>query len=129
MAKSTLNRTAHRIRWYAESSAGRTGHRIGENQYTAGRPPDRIALDTDFGKWHPAGPDTASAFGESAPDRTHRIRWHPETGPDTVPDRIAHFGPGRKSTPDRTGRTGYDTRAEFGVRSPYLEIILTLFPY
>ena len=67
---------------------------------------DRIALDTDFGKWHPAGPDTDSAFGESAPDRTDRIRWHPGTGPDTVPDRIAHFGPGRKSTPDRTGRTG-----------------------
>jgi hypothetical protein len=72
--------------------------------------PDRIALDTDFGKWHPAGPDTDSTFGESAPDRTDRIRWHPGTGPDTVPDRITHLGPGRKSTPDRTGRTGYDTR-------------------
>ena len=54
----------------------------------------------------PAGPDTDSAFGESAPDRTDRIRWEPETGPDTVQDRTANSVPGTNR--HRTGQDGQD---------------------
>ena len=61
IAKSTLHRIVHctgsgRIRWHAESSTGRTGHRIRENQYQAG---------------HQTGPDSSEyRFGNVAPDRT-----------------------------------------------------------
>ena len=98
IAKSSLHRIVHctgsgRIRWYAESSTGRTGHRIRENQYQAG---------------HQTGPDSAEyRFGNVAPDRTgHRIGLgRISTGPDRPDPEGAGDRAGHLTGPDRAFRS------------------------
>jgi hypothetical protein len=103
IAKSTLHWIVHLILWYAESSTGRTGHLIGENQYTAGHCSGQDRTGHRFGNLAQDRIGHQKRSGESAQDRTDQIRWEQGTGQDTIPDRIALFGPGCKSNQHPSG--------------------------